>query len=239
MLAPLLLLAASACAAPHDMYEPHEHYSILRDASPRRAQLFQIGYGPHAIRLSLHDSGVGDIGWRWLNLGEGAVTFENNSLPHRPAAFPDWLSEDHNLPVKGVLVPFVGLGEEQAMVESSNEATVGSSSTADSSSTVDSSSTAESSSEPPERACVPVFRPREPKMTGQLALVERGGCDFATKVLAAQARGAAAVIVGDSVARAGETDAEGRLRENLITMFSPGEMNDSVDADRQKILEAL
>ena len=31
------------------------------------------------------------------------------------------------------------------------------------------------------------------------------------------------MIVGDGVAREGETVAEGRTRENLITMFSPGE----------------
>ena len=55
-----------------------------------------------------------------------------------------------------------------------------------------------------------------------LAMVERGECDFATKVLAAQERGAAAVIVGDGVARLEETEEEGRERENLITMFSPG-----------------
>lgn len=78
---------------------------------------------------------------------------------------------------------------------------------------------------PPERACVPPswppIRPHTPKAPFVIALVERGGCDFATKVRAAQERGAAAVVVGDSVARPGETDEEGRRRENLITMFSP------------------
>jgi hypothetical protein len=54
-------------------------------------------------------------------------------------------------------------------------------------------------------------------------LVERGGCDFAHKIRAAQERGAAAVVVGDGAARIGETDAEGLKREGLITMFSPGE----------------
>ena len=53
-------------------------------------------------------------------------------------------------------------------------------------------------------------------------MVERGGCDFANKVRAAQERGAAGVIVGDGSLRDGETDEEGRRRENLITMFSPG-----------------
>lgn len=78
---------------------------------------------------------------------------------------------------------------------------------------------------PPERACVPPtwppIRPSPPKPPYVVALVERGDCDFATKVLAAQERGAAAVVVGDGVARAGETDEEGRKRENLITMYSP------------------
>jgi hypothetical protein len=55
-----------------------------------------------------------------------------------------------------------------------------------------------------------------------IALVERGKCDFATKVLAAQERGAGAVIVGDT-AEDGETRAEGAKRVGgLITMFSPG-----------------
>jgi len=55
-----------------------------------------------------------------------------------------------------------------------------------------------------------------------VALIERGGCDFASKVRAAQERGAAAVVVGDGRAFEAETDDEGRLREGLITMFSPG-----------------
>lgn len=55
----------------------------------------------------------------------------------------------------------------------------------------------------------------------KIALIERGICDFATKVMAAQDRGAHAVIVGDAKAKSGETDAEGRKREGLITMFSP------------------
>jgi len=52
--------------------------------------------------------------------------------------------------------------------------------------------------------------------------VQRGGCDFATKVRAAQERGAAGVIVGDMISHLGETEEEGRERESLITMFSPG-----------------
>lgn len=81
------------------------------------------------------------------------------------------------------------------------------------------------SDHPPQRACVPPawppIRPSPPQPPYVVALVERGDCDFATKVLAAQERGAAAVVVGDSPARAGETDEEGRKRENLITMYSP------------------
>lgn len=81
------------------------------------------------------------------------------------------------------------------------------------------------SDHPPQRACVPPawppIRPSPPQPPYIVVLVERGDCDFATKVLAAQERGAAAVVVGDSPARAGETDEEGRKRENLITMYSP------------------
>ena len=78
----------------------------------------------------------------------------------------------------------------------------------------------------PSLACVPPLHsstryviPSEPFT---VALIERGGCDFATKVRAAQERGAGAVVVGDGMASQGETLEEGRARENLITMFSPG-----------------
>ena len=67
----------------------------------------------------------------------------------------------------------------------------------------------------------PTIDPSEPL---KIALVVRGSCPFSTKVRAAQERGASAVIVGDGPERAGETDAEGRQRETLITMFSPGEL---------------
>jgi hypothetical protein len=75
-------------------------------------------------------------------------------------------------------------------------------------------------------ACIPptTLPRRDPPVKPYLiALIERGGCDFATKVRAAQDRGCAGVVVGDSRLRDGETDEEGRKRENLITMFSPGE----------------
>lgn len=79
----------------------------------------------------------------------------------------------------------------------------------------------------PDFACVspawPPIRFHLPARPYKIALVERGGCDFAHKIRAAQERGAAAVVVGDGAARIGETDAEGLKREGLITMFSPGE----------------
>lgn len=79
----------------------------------------------------------------------------------------------------------------------------------------------------PDFACVspawPPIRFHLPARPYKIALVERGGCDFAHKIRAAQERGAGAVVVGDGAARIGETDAEGLKREGLITMFSPGE----------------
>lgn len=207
-----LLLAALAGASVVP-YEPHEHSSI-RDASFRS--------GLHFETISLYDIGGG--GWHWLNLGEGAVTFGNTSLPHRPAAFPDWL--DEGLPVRGVLVPFVDLAETK-VVDGGEE---GSEAEGEQGHATGDEAEKEGV-EAPERACVPVFRPRNPPRTDRLALVERGGCDFATKVLAAQARGAGAVIVGDS-ARPHESDREGRTRENLITMFSPGECFEGVEECR-------
>jgi hypothetical protein len=85
----------------------------------------------------------------------------------------------------------------------------------------------------PEHACVPrawpPIRPKRPKAPYVIALVERGGdCDFATKVYAAQERGAAAVVVGDKKLRQDETDEEGRQRENLLTMFSPADTSDVI-----------
>lgn len=87
----------------------------------------------------------------------------------------------------------------------------------------------------PAQACVPATWPPirwspPPRVDGphrgekgvKIALLERGGCDFATKVLAAQERGAGAVIVGDT-AQEGENREIGRMRVGgLITMFSPG-----------------
>lgn len=185
----------------------------------------------------------------------------NISLPHRPAAFPDWLGPSSQLPVEGVLRPFtvlpppkskpkskaeqegggpsVGMRRADGDVDDATHHDIGHASpsgeTAASTSGNDNEDAASNGlgatgsrdDEAPERACVapawPPIRPSYPLPPFTIALIERGGCDFATKVLAAQERGAAAVVVGDSVAHAGETDEEGRTRENLITMFSPGE----------------
>lgn len=143
----------------------------------------------------------------------------NISLPHRPSAFPDWLGPNAQLPVDGVLRPFSVLAPPKKLTKGlefggqDGELPEGSARADDA----------------PERACVsptwPPVRPSYPSPPFTIALVERGGCDFATKVLAAQERGVAAVVVGDSVAHPGETDEEGRSRENLITMFSPGEFD--------------
>ena len=68
-----------------------------------------------------------------------------------------------------------------------------------------------------------------PEQPFKIALVERGGCDFATKVRAAQERGAGGVVVGDTIAREGESEEEGRERRGLITMFSPGTFTLQID----------
>lgn len=163
---------------------------------------------------------------------DGQLGDTNITLPHRPAAFPTFLRPDTELPVNGTMVAFQDLPEPKADLRirsSTPEWRAGASS---GSSAIDSEAHENSrllsrprSDHPPQRACVPPawppIRPSPPKAPYVVALVERGDCDFATKVLAAQERGAAAVVVGDGVARSGETDEEGRKRENLITMYSP------------------
>jgi hypothetical protein len=57
----------------------------------------------------------------------------------------------------------------------------------------------------------------------KIALVVRGHCSFSHKVRVAQARGASAVLVADDVRRIGELDVEGRERDGLLTMYSPGQ----------------
>jgi hypothetical protein len=128
-------------------------------------------------------------------MGDGS----NITLPHRPAAFPNHLSPPTILPISGYLKSFASLTNQ-----SQNQADILIPSV--------------------EQACIHTVSDRyfPPQKPYSIALVERGGCDFATKVKATQARGVAGVIVGDGVARLGESDEEGRTRDSLITMFSPG-----------------
>lgn len=56
----------------------------------------------------------------------------------------------------------------------------------------------------------------------KIALAIRGHCSFSHKVRVAQARGADALLVADDVRREGEMDEEGRERDGLLTMYSPG-----------------
>jgi hypothetical protein len=124
------------------------------------------------------------------------------TLPHRPAAFPLRTVSPFTLPLSGELVTFASLPppkEFQYNLESDKET----------------------------QACIPASELRwtPPSKPYKIALVQRGGCDFATKVRAAQERGAAGVIVGDMISHIGETEEEGREREALITMFSPGTLS--------------
>lgn len=66
--------------------------------------------------------------------------------------------------------------------------------------------------------------PSQPHLN-KIALILRGECSFSHKVRVAQARGAVAVLVADDVLRKGEMDEEGRDRDGLLTMFSPGMSN--------------
>ena len=181
-----------------------------------------LGYA----RMRKADERASQPGWfsRWLTMGgEGTVTVlvslvdrplipthpqlddQNLTLPHRPSAFPAHLVSPTSLPISGFLGRFDDFPEPHSVVQT--ERALG-------------------GTHNPGLACVgpawPPVRFQTPKPPFHIAFIERGGCDFATKVRAAQERGAAGVIVGDSVARIGESDDEGRERENLITMFSPG-----------------
>jgi len=121
----------------------------------------------------------------------------NFTLPHRPAAFPSHLSPPISLPIRGYLTPFSQLPAISSKPVHDDISF----------------------------ACLPPFFPpiryTPPTEPYTIALIERGACDFATKIRAAQERGAGAVIVGDGRARMDESEEEGRGRENLITMFSP------------------
>jgi hypothetical protein len=123
----------------------------------------------------------------------------NLTLPHRPSAFPSHPSETMTLPLNGTLQLFTSLSHQPSPNPRSS----------------------------PNQACTPHFSNRwiAPDQPYTIALVERGACDFAMKVRAAQDRGVAGVIVGDGVARFGESDDEGRGRVGLITMFSPGKFS--------------
>jgi len=137
----------------------------------------------------------------------------NLTLPHRPAAFPTQLLPPLTLPLAGTLHPFsFFLNYTKNTTQASTPLFPGAGDTF-------------SSTHNPELGCLPSSFPirfEDPAKPYKIALVERGGCDFASKVRAAQERGAAAVVVGDGKAFEGESDDEGRLREGLITMFSPG-----------------
>ncbi|WVR07915.1 hypothetical protein IAU60_004958 [Kwoniella sp. DSM 27419] len=203
-----------------------EDSSTANDQSVYRLDALGYGYGYELgqVPVGLPRGESTSQGWltRWLSMGgEGNVLVHlddsvpshlvNVSLPHRPAAFPSHIV--HPLPLSGYIIPFASLPNSTASGTSS-----------------------------PDRvayACLPPLSPigrpsSPPKPPGssegggtRIVLIERGGCDFATKVRAAQERGAGAVIVGDGIARKGETDEEGRRRESLITMFSP-EDTDSI-----------
>lgn len=155
---------------------------------------------------------------------------DNITLPHRPAAFPSELPPSTTLPISGILVPFPDLPAPAPSSHSAiTIATLVDGEGESSSPTPDDLGALASS---PIQACLPAHFPpirfQTPAKPYRIALIERGGCDFATKVRAAQERGAAGVVVGDGVARLGESDEEGRERESLITMFSPGEWASSL-----------
>ncbi len=144
-----------------------------------------------------------------LQIGESNLT-----LPHRPAAFPPHLSPPIALPIQGFLTPFSNLPRPpsppptHSPIHNQNPSAYPISS--------DTSNLACIPSTFPPIRCIPSKTPYT------IALIERGECDFATKVKAAQERGVSGVIVGDGRSREGESEEEGRGRENLITMFSPG-----------------
>lgn len=148
--------------------------------------------------------------------GPDGELLANITIPHRPAAFPSYLLPEADLPKAGVLVPFQSLPPPNKTSPWDLD---------DLKRTDRDDGDLRASLEPPERACVspawPPMRPSYPSEPYVIALVERGGCDFAAKVRAAQERGAAAVVVGDKKLRSSETDEEGRHRESLLTMFSP------------------
>ncbi|WVQ84792.1 hypothetical protein IAT38_006949 [Cryptococcus sp. DSM 104549] len=185
--------------------------------------LFLFGFGGEGLQGIDYTTGLlggdvkteGERGWlmRWLAMGgEGSVIVHlpdssNISMPHRPAAFPTHLNVPL-LPIAGYLTPFLSLPAPSSPSDVADDSNDPSASVLD-----------------PALACLPPLHPfprhSPPLSPPRIALIERGGCDFATKVRSAQDRGAAGVIVGDNAAHPGETREEGWRRESLITMFSP------------------
>lgn len=137
-------------------------------------------------------------------MADNQLSAANLTLPHRPAAFPARTNPPFTLPLTGELVTFASLPPPKEFDHLYQDQTL--------------DSVKES------QACITASELRwtPPSEPYKIALVQRGGCDFATKVRAAQERGAAGVIVGDMISHPGETEEEGREREALITMFSPG-----------------
>ncbi|KAK8849802.1 hypothetical protein IAR55_005138 [Kwoniella newhampshirensis] len=212
-----LTLTVTSIVLPHS--PPSQDVDLIEDRynrsiTPSLNQLvFYDGFATRQYEYGQVPRTSAEQGWlsRWLAMGgEGNVVVHiddgptstsppNISLPHRPAAFPSHLSIPL-LPLSGFLAPFH---------------------------TLPAPSTPTPAPAPPnDKACLPPLSPlnrrgRPPSPPYTIALLERGGCDFATKVRAAQDRGAAGVIVGDGQARVGESEEEGKRRESLITMFSP------------------
>lgn len=141
------------------------------------------------------------------NLYFGKIEPDRNiTFQHRLAAFPAELSEPHQYPILGTLMNITAFPKlastpldedhERAMYACEDL--------------------------PAEDDTVPIaVKPRQPH-SNKIALVLRGECSFSHKVRVAQARGAVAVLVADDVLRKGEMDEEGRDRDGLLTMFSPG-----------------
>ncbi|WRT69858.1 uncharacterized protein IL334_006849 [Kwoniella shivajii] len=210
-LVPIVLV--SSIVLPSPAHSPsNDHTGISLGDRPNGDLREFMEFDLDQVSLRLPRTGNEGQGWltRWLSMGgEGEVvihlppssteTNSNLSLPHRPAAFPS--VSTFPLPLSGFLISFSNLPD-----------------------TPKSSNTTSTS---PNQACVPpIGLPRPPSLPSKaeganLVLIERGGCDFATKIRAAQDRGAHAVVVGDSIAHKDENDEEGQRRETLITMFSP------------------
>ncbi|KAI9638764.1 uncharacterized protein MKK02DRAFT_11795, partial [Dioszegia hungarica] len=172
-------------------------------------------------------AGGSSRGWleRWMALGgEGEVVVEvslssgNLTYPHRPAAFPTHLPAISRLPKSGLLVAFTSLPNSTLPTSAFTAAAAAGISSG-------------------------WLFPGSGSGSVKVVLVERGGCDFATKVQAAQERGAGAVIVGDR-ADEGESVEEGKKRTGgLITMFSPEDTDNihipSVFVSRAAYLQLL